>query len=672
MEHFSPLSVSFVWNRNDTAVDEYLTVIRKHLSGDIINPFSRGLDIPTFYFTGNEGKEIPTVIPANLAEVNVVIIFTSLNTAGDNNWREYIKGLALNEKLDLVVVSIDEHGLSHSEDFNGLNFIRGYEWPSDNTALHATVSVLHEIYRFGFNLKDRSELGSSSSIKIFLSHAKSGGTGLQLAEDIKKFIDDTNMNQFFDASAISPSFDFKEEIIGHLKGSTVLAIVSDAYSSRYWCQKEILAAKALDRPIIILNSLEDYEDRSFPELTNVPVVRAHPVSPFPIVDILRTLVSCLVETIRHHYVINCLVGYQNSGWIDKEAEILSRPLEFRYALKNRENGVKSYCYPEPPIYGEESSWHELIGVRASTPLWQEGDLDSLMGVKVGISISNVAQDSDYEKNLHSNTLVKLSKELARHLLARSSQIIYGGDLRKNGFTDFILNEASVIKSRKPELDTVVENHLAWPLHMQNSADLLRWRANFNSVMKTIEYDLPEDLETIVNEDFILHQPSVENAYVWSRCLTEMRVNSIGESTVRVCAGGKRNNYKGCMPGVLEEIIVSLEQERPMFLIGGFGGIVHDVCELILTQDIPESLTAEWQVSSNADYQELQDFASNFGKEVNYGDIALTLSSTNISLLASRVGLSSEEYSRIMNSPFVDEVVYLCLKGLKKIGAVPEL
>lgn len=671
MEHSTPLSVSFVWNSNDTAVDEYLTEIRKHLSGDTINPFSRGLDIPTFYFTGNKGKETPSVIPTNLAEVNVVIIFTSLNTAGDKNWCEYIKGLVHNDNLNLVVVSLDEYGLNHSEDLNGLNFIRGYEWPSVNTALHATVSILHEIYRFGFNLKDKTELGKTSSIKIFLSHAKFGGTGCLLAEDIKKFIDDTNMNQFFDASAISPSFDFKEEIIGHLKGSTLLAIVSDAYSSRYWCQKEILTAKELDRPIIILNSLEDYEDRSFPELSNVPVVHVHPVSPFPIVDILRALVSCLVETIRHYYVIECLTGYQKLGWIDKEAEILSRPLEFRYALKNREVGVVSYCYPEPPIYGEESSWYELMGISASTPLWQKGDLDSLIGVRVGISISNLTQGSGYEKNLHPSALVKLSQELARHLLARSSQIIYGGDLRKNGFTEFILNEASAIKSRKPELETVVENHLAWPLHIENNADLLRWRASFSLVMKTIEHGLPEDLETIVNEDFNLHESNVESAYVWSRCLTEMRVSSIEKSTVRVCAGGKRNNYKGIMPGVLEEIIVSLEQDRPMFLIGGFGGIVHDVCELILTKEIPESLTAEWQVSSNADYQELQNFASDFGKEVNYGDIALTLSSTNISLLASRVGLSSEEYSRIMNSPFVDEVVYLCLKGLKKIGVVPE-
>jgi len=48
--------------------------------------------------------------------------------------------------------------------------------------------------------------GKSSSIKIFLSHAKSGNTGRLHAEAIKRFIDNTNMSLFFDATTISPGF----------------------------------------------------------------------------------------------------------------------------------------------------------------------------------------------------------------------------------------------------------------------------------------------------------------------------------------------------------------------------------------------------------------------------------------------------------------------------------
>ena len=51
------------------------------------------------------------------------------------------------------------------------------------------------------------------------------------------------MQRFFDANEISPGFKFDQEIENHIKNSTIIAIESDAYSSRYWCQREILSAK---------------------------------------------------------------------------------------------------------------------------------------------------------------------------------------------------------------------------------------------------------------------------------------------------------------------------------------------------------------------------------------------------------------------------------------------
>src|SRR5690606_12616765 len=118
--------------------------------------------------------------------------------------------------------------------------IRVYDWPADNKDLHAIVSLTHEIYRYGCLSINPDDTGKSSSITIFLSYAKAGDTGRLHAEEIKRFIDNTNMNRFFDSTEISPGFLFDQEIEKKVRQSTLVAIESDVYSSRYWCQREIL------------------------------------------------------------------------------------------------------------------------------------------------------------------------------------------------------------------------------------------------------------------------------------------------------------------------------------------------------------------------------------------------------------------------------------------------
>jgi len=58
--------------------------------------------------------------------------------------------------------------------------------------------------------------GVEASITILLSHSKSGNTGKRHSEQIKQFIDNTNMNRFFDANEISPGYHFSQEIEKHI------------------------------------------------------------------------------------------------------------------------------------------------------------------------------------------------------------------------------------------------------------------------------------------------------------------------------------------------------------------------------------------------------------------------------------------------------------------------
>jgi len=663
-EYSPPLAINFIWHPSDSdVVKPILDVIRINFARDKDKPFSRGINIPLFFFSTQNSGKAPSDNPTDVAKNNIIFVFTSINTIGRNEWQRYVEGLPQSSSIHIVPIAIDSDGYAHGGTLSGLNCIRTNDWSVENKDLFAIVAIAHEIYRFGCKEISPDGKGVETSIKIFLSHSKVGDTGKLHSEQIKQFIDNTNMNRFFDANEISPGYHFDKEIVRHIQESTLLAIESDAYSSRYWCQREILIAKQHNRPVVVVNCLEDFEDRIFPAASNVPCVHISPAVPMSERDILRILSTAIVETVRYNYSIQCLEAYRLAGWVDKDCELTARPPEIRQALTFKKDGVREICYPEPPVYSIEADWHEALEIQAFTPLWRPSERNCLSDKKVGISISDASGDGFAAHHIHPDHLVRFAQDLARHLLARSATLLYGGDLRPCGFTEFILDEAKILKDRLGETTPHVENYLAWPLYVSD-LEITAWRAKYNQVMETVECAIAGDVTDDLDKETFLPPNTPQNLYIWSRCLTEMREKSISSSTARICAGGRLTGYKGKMPGVLEEILLALNEQKPIFLLGAFGGVVGDVCRLLLNADVPESITENWQITHNEGYSDLQELARSHGHGCDYEAITTSISSHSVSELASRCGLDENEYTRLMVSPFVDECVYLILKGLK--------
>ena len=62
-----------------------------------------------------------------------------------------------------------------------LNCIRAFDWPTELKKEYAILFLSHELYRFGLKDITENSLGIDSSIRLFLSHAKKGDTGLKLS-----------------------------------------------------------------------------------------------------------------------------------------------------------------------------------------------------------------------------------------------------------------------------------------------------------------------------------------------------------------------------------------------------------------------------------------------------------------------------------------------------------
>lgn len=181
-------------------------------------------------------------------------------------------------------------------------------------------------------------------------------------------------------------------------------------------------------------------------------------------------------------------------------------------------------------------------------------------------------------------------------------------------------------------------------------------------MTMINVEIDEKVECLIDtKDEFVSPDTEKNNYVWSRCLTKMREKMIDDCDIRICAGGKDKGYKGKLPGVLEEILIASEKRLPIYLLGGFGGIVHSVCEVIENDYVPENLTLEWQKENNIGYSSILELYKNNGEEIKYTDIVKRIKHINLNN-----GLSKEENKILFNTVYVEEAVHLVLKGLKSI------
>lgn len=329
------------------------------------------------------------------------------------------------------------------------------------------------------------------------------------------------------------------------------------------------------------------------------------------------------------------------------------------------------CYPEPPLYAEETEWTKTLGITISTPLWSNNLEEQKYNKSIGISISEYESDRYEQYHLNQDELKRFSQVLTRHLLARHYKLIYGGDLRLDGFTQTILDEARILKDRLKSDDIHVFNYLAWPIYLDEGRKA--FANEYFGIIDQIECDPPKDvINDIQNLEIAVKPDCTENKYIWSRSLTNMREKSIQNSDVRIFAGGKLSGYLGKMPGLLEEFLIATEQEKPIFLIGGLGGLTELLCKKILNEDKSfeiEQFKEDWQLTNNAGYQELNQFAKSQEKNhhADYQLINNLLNSVKIDTLSKNCGLEIDEYRCLMTTPFIEVAVHLILKGLKNIN-----
>lgn len=146
----------------------------------------------------------------------------------------------------------------------------------------------------------------------------------------------------------------------------------------------------------------------------------------------------------------------------------------------------------------------------------------------------------------------------------------------------------------------------------------------------------------------------------------MRERQSIELGARIVIGGKigrpGDGYLGRMPGVLEEALLGIRAQRPVYLVGAFGGCARLVLDALDGVERSELTWAHHQALPHA--EELKKLYVERGLHWDdYEAIANELKTCGISGLKN--GLTVEENRELATTRSAERIVDLILRGLQE-------
>lgn len=196
--------------------------------------------------------------------------------------------------------------------------------------------------------------------------------------------------------------------------------------------------------------------------------------------------------------------------------------------------------------------------------------DALSGVCLGISVS---ESPDLARLGLAEAHFRLAiAEIARCVLISGGHLAYGGRLKPEGYTEYLVHELERYSRR----DRSLRIFLAWPEHRSLSLTAIEAeRINLALYGEILCLDPAGKVIAAGTERGEAPLDETDINIVRSS-LTSLRQHMTGVTQARVLIGGRRSGFQGEMPGVLEEAIYAVAAGQPLYLAGGFGGVTHDI------------------------------------------------------------------------------------------------
>lgn len=646
-----PLSVHVLFHKDNEQGKQVFEDIYHLLCRNPKEPLTDGLDIPVYLRTGGGEDNIPEINYDQSAK-NVIILLVDREMYNCSKWKQYIEQLLIqkNGNTRILPVSQFEYAFDLLPELGKTQFIALKSYSIKDNWGEFKRRLFDSLIRF---LKGKS----TEKIKLFISHSKKDPDklGEKKAEELRRFLrNDTKLDSFFDANDIQDGYDFGKQIEANLEDSLLMILKTNTYSEREWCRIEALVGKNNMLPTIAVSLINGEVKRNFPYLGNVPLIRYD--------NNWSEIVNLLLRTALNQYHQKELLDIINGVSDNGDHRILPFSPEL-FSLSLLDSDSRTVLYPEPPLGSEEIELlKKLKGeIDFITPMQVFSGLCKYLNQKkIAISISESEDIIHYGGD--PILLNDLIIEISRHILIAGGYLLYGGDLRKQGFTELFKDLSCQYGhlERSNNKAFYFTNYFAWPIHLVLNPTQ---RAEFKySRVEVRTIEAPRECPSDKITEFVSPN-TIENFYLWAKSLTKMREAVCADADGYIILGGRTSGFKGKYPGILEEFLFAKRAKRPIFLLGGFGGVAKVISDIIMGEE-------DNDLYEKAIITPLYDqFVTLYNKretddQIDYDAIINEIQKEGFSNLNN--GLSDDENRILFASTNVLEIIIIVMKGLNSI------
>lgn len=360
------LVLYIVWHPTFAAGAEIAERVRQHFRRQLYANVSGGAGLSVMYRSAlAPDAKTPLPIPLDEAETTAIVVIADPHLASDADWVTYVQQIgaatdAAGLGARLFPVTLDAGVLPNLQvDEQAL---RWDLWPGDaerrggQLLTELTYEFCRMLRHYLEHLRHPDEAETAlekylTKVRIFLSHSKHDQHGIAIAHAIRNNLHAGHgLASFFDVHDIPGGLKFHKVILQQVRTSAVVAIHTDSYSSREWCRKEIIEAKRARVPLVVANSISDVDERGFPYMGNVPLVRLE-LGNETRIDLV---ISRLMDEVLKDHLWRCQVLI--AGTQEPNVVFLPRPPEL-ISLANlppiSDAPHPLIVYPDPPLSTEE-------------------------------------------------------------------------------------------------------------------------------------------------------------------------------------------------------------------------------------------------------------------------------------------------------------------------------
>jgi hypothetical protein len=385
------LVVYIAWHPDFAHGTSIAEALRRHFRREIYENVAGGTGLSVLYRSvALPDSDSPLSIDLDDAETTAIVVLADSKMAADASWLRYVQELTEQteeaglgtrvfpiaiEQTALQALGIVEQALRWDR----------WEGSIEDRQQRLVGELTYEFSRmlrhYLEHLKHPAEPEEAlerylKNVQVFLSHSKHDDYGVRVAKAIRdKLQDGQALSSFFDVHDIPAGLRFNKVLLQKVRVSAMVAIHTDSYSSREWCRREILEAKRWNVPLVVANCISEIDERGFPYMGNVPVVRLNPDS----IDRLDFVVYRLLDEVLKDFLWRCRVELAHK---DRDAAVIfvPRPPELLTLASLPPAGdvpEPVIVYPDPPLSTEEERLFAEIAPRVqvrSLTEWLAGTL----------------------------------------------------------------------------------------------------------------------------------------------------------------------------------------------------------------------------------------------------------------------------------------------------------